>query len=64
MSDHSANMTKTHHGTGDLITPVTGSREIELLLPKCEVQYKEGEEHFSLIFNHHEEILNEMRNVK
>ena len=52
------------HGTGDLIAPVTGSREIESLLPKCEVQYKEDDGHFSLIFNHHEEILNEMRSVR
>jgi len=49
------------HGVEDLIAPVTASKEIEGMLPKSIANYKEDEGHFSLMFNHHEEILEELQ---
>jgi len=49
------------HGIEDLIAPVTASKEIERMLPKSTASYKEDEGHFSLLFNHHEEILEELQ---
>ncbi len=61
LSSISSNL-KIHiwHGTADLIAPVTASKEIERMLPKCTTHYKENEGHYSLIFNHNEEILDAM----
>ncbi len=55
---------KLWHGIEDLIAPVTASKEIERMLPKSSASYKENEGHFSLMFNHHEEILEELQKTE
>ena len=55
---------KLWHGIEDLIAPVTASKEIERMLPNSSASYKENEGHFSLMFNHHEEILEELQKTE